>query len=168
MYGGGGSQESRETNTDIMQALSSAEQTIDSRVFGIYVNELGPIFKDYALILGGINYKYSHKKMENVEYVKVIENSGHYWNIPVEKISFSIAAAVEIDMEGVKIIGKSGEKFNEILVKKPSGILSLSTSFIALPQPEMKLLIQIINRHGDADCKLVDLKYHALYCKNLQ
>ena len=45
-----------ENGVDLMQALANAEQEIDKRVFGIYINELGDIFKDYALVLGGIDY----------------------------------------------------------------------------------------------------------------
>lgn len=55
-----------EGNTDIMEALNSAVEGIDSRVFGIYINEIGDKFKDYALILGGINLKYSHKKSDDI------------------------------------------------------------------------------------------------------
>ena len=45
-----------------MQALTNAEQEIDKRLFGIYINEIGDIFKDYALVLGGIDFKYSHRE----------------------------------------------------------------------------------------------------------
>lgn len=79
-----------EDNTDIMQALSSEMESIDSRIFGIYINELGSVFKDYALILGGINYKYSHKRIEEIKYVDVIEGSGHYWNLAVDSMILRI------------------------------------------------------------------------------
>lgn len=79
-----------EDNTDIMQALNSEMESIDSRQFGIYINELGSVFKDYALILGGINYKFSHKGIEEIKYVDVIEGSGHYWNIPVDSMILRI------------------------------------------------------------------------------
>ncbi|KAL4455854.1 hypothetical protein ABPG74_003264 [Tetrahymena malaccensis] len=148
-----------EQNTDIMEALSSSVQQIDNRIFGIYINEIGDIFKDYVLILGGINDKYSHKNLEDIQYVTVNQETSYYWSLPLTELSFNVPSA-KVNTQGLS------EDFNVIKPKKQNAILSLSTSFIALPKDELNQLITIINRYGESNCKIVDLTYFAIYCTN--
>jgi len=87
--------------------------------------------------------------------------SGHNWSLPLESITYHVPSA-DVNLKGVK----DESTFNTISTKKQSAILSLSTSFIALPKDEIMQLIQVMNRYGEADCKLVDLTYMAVYCLN--
>jgi hypothetical protein len=46
-------------------------------------------------------------------------------------------------------------------------VLSLSTSFIALPKKELLEFIKLLNIYGNTDCSLVDGNYYAVYCKKM-
>lgn len=115
-----------------MEALSSAVQQIDNRIFGIYINEIGEIFKDYVLILGGINDKYSHSNLEDIQYVEVNKDTSYYWSLPITDITFHVPS-MDPNTDGLKNV----ENFNVIKPKKQNAILSLSTTFIALPKDEL-------------------------------
>ncbi|EGR31236.1 hypothetical protein IMG5_115220 [Ichthyophthirius multifiliis] len=154
-----------EPNTDFLQALinvtdddedQNSFEKKNKKVFGIYINEIGYYFPDYALTIGGINYKYSHKKVQNAHFVPLNDESQYYWALPLKSMEIIQS---ESDWNNQQVNN------NSIFFAKKQAIITLSTSLIALPLQEFISFVKILSRISKANCKVVDQNLYVVYCR---
>lgn len=124
----------------------------DSRIFSIYIRENNPDDDAYqpTIVFGKVNLDYKDNEDELIKYVQVNNNSKFDWDLPI----FSMKLA-------------NGDQKTEIQFAKTSGIVTLDTTFIGLPQKELSNLIDFMNNVG-YNCKKVKEKYDSLFCSNVK
>ena len=143
--------ESSEENAGIMTAIINAAPTIEDRIFSIYIRENNTDDDTYipTIIFGDVNPEYQDNDSDVIDYIQINSNSRFDWDLPISSLKL-----------------KSSDKIKEISFDKSCAILTLDTTFIALPTREMKELLDYLNSI-DLNCKTDKEKFDSLVCSNV-
>lgn len=115
------------------------------------------------MTIGGWNARYAKDGTTeaDINWIPLIRDTGYYWVVPIKEFEIFVGSV------DVKNPGNNNPNFNVVAFDNPFGVISLSTSYIALPLKELKQFISILNKFGNSQCVIVDDDQYAVYCKNL-
>ena len=124
----------------------------EDRIFSIYINELDTYVKDHVITFGGWNIRYSKDgtTADDINWVPLVYSTGYYWVLPIK--SFSIYVD-NVAINNIKNKNANNNVFNNnnnennnnnnidafniVNFDYPFGVLTISSSFIALPLKEL-------------------------------
>lgn len=140
------------------------EKKLSKRVFGIYINSIGPYVQDHILTLGDMNAKYALKESENeLSWIQLVPGRGYFWAVPLSEIRIRVPE-FSADRDFLDL---PKNIITPITIDKKEAIISLSTSFIALPYKQLAQIVESLNKNHQSQCSIVDENYHAVYCKHI-